>query len=163
MTTGYPILEQIAQAIQASLEEVTTDNDYQQTINVVRADMLGKNWTPTNLTCLLEIGEPERNEEYEYHAHPHINGWDQPFVIKLWTRLSETDPTPMQQAAAVVKADIIVALTDTDNGWETWGNIAMFSDVSDWRDTQADDGSIVSELTVTVAYRTPFNDPYTAA
>lgn len=164
MTTGYPILEQIAQAIETRLAGVTVAAGYQNTITVTRPTRMGENWTPDDYRVLLQAGDPQRNEEWEYVANPQVYAWDQPFTIELYNSPSERDETEIQQLANVAMADIITALTIPLATWHTWGGIAGDSNISDVSHGTAQDGSWhVTQITLTVTYRTPFNNPYITA
>jgi hypothetical protein len=164
VTTGYPILEQIAQAIETRLAECTVDNDYQQTVSVKRPTRMGDNWTPDNNLVLLSQGDASRVPEVEQESYPEVFAWAQQFQIDIFTIPSESDPTPIEQLANVTAADVIATLTDPIETWHTWGNLAILSDITDIVQTLGDNAAWhVTTIVLTVTYRTPFNNPYTAA
>lgn len=164
MTAGYPILEQIAQAIETRLGNVTTANSYQQTISVKRPTRMGDDWTPENNLVLLLQGDTQRSEDNEYEAFPLVYAWEQQFAIQIFTVPSERDTTPIEQLANVTTADVVTAITSPAATWHTWTNLAILSDITDISTDLADDGSWhVTQITLTVTYRTPFNNPYTVA
>lgn len=172
MTTGYPIIEQIAQAVKTRLETVTTANGYQQTLTIKRPTRQGTDWTPEHNLVLLSHGDASRNADYEYEANPMVYAWDQQFAIEIFQIPSEDDTAPIEQLANVVLADVITALTDPDETWHEWRTtaadqstrLAVFSYIADVSMLVAADGSLqVTEITLVITYRTPFNDPYTVA
>lgn len=164
MTAGYPILEQIAQAIETRLGSVTVGNSYQQTITVKRPTRMGDDWTPENNLVLLLQGDTSRSEDNEYEAFPLVYAWEQQFAIQIFTVPSERDTTPIEQLANVTAADVITAITYPAATWHTWSSLAILSEITDITTDMADDGSWhVTQITMTVTYRTPFNNPYTVA
>lgn len=163
MTAGYPIVEQIAQAVETRLRNVVAPT-YQQTISVKRPTRMGDNWTPENNLVVLLQGDAQRTPDVEAERYPELYGWTQEFLIQLFTIPSESDSTPIEQLANVTVADIITAITTPAATWHTWGNLAILSDIADVSMELSPDGSWhVSQITLAVTYRTPFNDPYTAA
>lgn len=165
--TTYPVIERIAQVIESRLQSISIANGYNVDIAAVsRPTRLG-DYGPNNLTAVIVQSDPELDDEHAIDGNPNAIAWRQPFVLLLFVRLSDDDPTPTDQAVNIFAADVQKALTAPAD-WQQFqdidGNPLAFNA---W--IKAPRGIVTTDAAATgtefefvVNYRTNENDPYTA-
>lgn len=161
-----PIIELIAQEVESRVSNVTTANEFNQTLDVVRPVRLGVDSLKDNLAAIIQQ-DPVPNDEHSVDGNPYCQAWDIEFVVALFSRPSEKDTNPAQKYLNRMWADVIQAVTrfgEVDAAtWHTFGSRAIDAVISAPAYGVADDGTTsVVAFGVTVTYRTNENDPYTA-
>lgn len=155
-----PIVEQIALAIKAKLLTVTTANGYNVTVSeVLRPTRTGVEASPQSYGIVLLQEDPTQDDELSYDSNVSVIGWNQPFSVTLAIWVSEKSETPIDSLLNTFVADVTKALMDDPQ----WNDLACYSNVTDYSNGKAEDGSWEGvQITYEVKYRVAEDDPYTA-
>lgn len=149
-----PIVELIAQDIEARINEITTGNGFNQNLVALRPMRVDfKDVAPTNGYVLIKQADEEEPED---QAHM-TKEWEQPFVLMAIVLQSDTASTSIDQKLNQVRADIQKKLTeDTTRGGNAIDTVILPS-------AEFDDGEGFTGIAVRVVvrYRVKINDPYT--
>lgn len=153
-----PVIEQIAEALKERLESITVANGYAFDVtSVIRATKTDET-DPAHLTLWITQGDEEPNDGIAYPGNPPAVGWDVPFTLSL---VVSDDSYSVDQWRNIGKAAIEKAIKSPNN-WHNWEGLAIDTMIEASAPHTEDDGTSI-KLTVVVSYRTPENDPYTAA
>lgn len=121
------IIEQICQAVQSRLEQVTTANGYSCNFIVKRPTRLGIQ-SPKDGTCaIVWSGRFERDERIN-GGHRAV-GWQTEIHLVLYVIPSDKSTEAIDAIVSERIDDCIAALTDA-TAWGTWGGLAVESDIT---------------------------------
>jgi len=147
------VLEQIAAAIETRVAATTG-------VTVIRPSRLQLP-APENMQIWLWQGDAFKNEAQSCEGNPYYQAWDQQFALDLIVRASDADTTPIDTRINEFLGLVLTKIT-APAGWERWGNLAMYTMIDSVQSFPLANGDFCGlELTLTVTYRTPENDPYT--
>jgi hypothetical protein len=152
-----PILEQIALALVAVLEDIQGGSEYETTVSAVNRPTRLEDYTPTHLAIALTQSDPEEDEDQE--GAGSLKMWIQPFQIHCFIQVSDKDETPIDTLANRFRADVEKAVRQDP----TLGGLATDLRVrppESWifKSNRSFEGVTVN---VEVHYRTLEDDPYT--
>lgn len=99
-----PIIEQIAVALKAEIEAVSTVNE------VIRPVITGVSHRPSDHQVVLLAGERVRSEEASVMGNPPVVGWRQTFTADLFIRVSEDDTTPADTLANQFESEVVAGI-----------------------------------------------------
>lgn len=152
--SALPIIERIAQAIEAALQTVPSVLG-SAVAGVVRPTRLG-GYTPRHLLILLEQGDSEPNLEESAAGNPPALAWNQPFTLTLMVRPSDRDTTPIDTILNHFRCEVEkVLMADVQ-----WDGLARSASLGQTSKVLTQDAAYEGlELTYTVVYRTAENDP----
>ena len=166
---ALPILEQIAAEVVARLQAITTGGGYEFTAeSVTRPRRIDRDFTPRNLSIVVDQAENSENDEVSYPGNPPAQGYDATFNIYGFVRESDdatTSPavTENQMEAAIKKA---IAEDSHWHNWDgnaidsEWGSAQPFQEGQTLPFTNTDHNGVLVPLIVT--YRVSELDPYVA-
>lgn len=159
---AVPIAEQIARKVKLRLQNITVANGYEVTVfgDVVRPPRIWEG-SPTNYQIVMAQGPQARNDELSYPANPPVTAYDLPFTIVGELRPSEEDTTPIETLCNTFASDAIKALCTPTASWHNWDGLAIDSTITSVENTNGEEAAAF-KLEMTVTFRTPENDPYTA-
>jgi len=149
-----PIIEYIAENIKDSIDLITTDNEFNQTLTAVRPkrrDFQDASWD--DLTVLINQGPSA-----ELESASMTKEWAQQFLLMAIVVDSDDATDPIDTRLNQVRADIEKKLTED----LTRGGYAIDTEINE-STPFIDDETALSGVAVliTVHYRTKDNDPYT--
>jgi hypothetical protein len=163
-----PIDEQIIQKVQARLKKISVGNGYCVTLaDVVRPTRHGVT-SPVDKLCLV-IRDPATPLDSETRAggNPPKIGRKITLYIVVFALQDDDDPAPYDSVVSLLLADCQKAITvpsGDGTAWGKWDGLAIESDFQDLGTAEDNDGkSAGGWLQLQIQYRTPENDPYTAA
>lgn len=149
-----PIVDKIAQDLEARINEITTENGFSENLIALRPKRLDfENVTPTDKTVLIEQADETKPEEQPYSAIE----WIQPFILWALVISSDKSTESINKRINRVRADIQKKLReDVTRGGNAIDTILLPSAIFD-------DGEGFSGVAVAIAvqYRVNENDPYT--
>ncbi len=152
---SLPVIEKIAANVLTTVNGVTTDNGYNQTIVVKRAGRVDydSEAAADDLEGLIYQGKRERIE-----GPFTLYSWRQPFAIIAFALnddgSSVTIDTRLNQICADMEKALRLDITRGGNAYET--------DIGEPEFLEAEDGSMSAvRLPITVDYRVLKSDPYT--
>lgn len=159
-----PISEQIPRAILARLERVTEANGCSFDGQAKRPKRL-HGYTPKDRELVLYQGERVPDEEHTTEGDPPASARWQTYFVAIFVVPPDSDATPIETHTNLRVADVEQILTNpptSGEDWETWGGLAIASEINDPLDLYTPAGEFAGAiLPVRVLYRTPDNDPYT--
>lgn len=165
---ALPIIEKIAAELVTRLEAIMVSNGYEFDVeSVTRPRRLNRDFTPRNLSVVVDQSGDEYIEELSYPGNPPAAAYIATFDIYGFVRESDsatTSPaiTENQMIAAIRKA------TAAATNWHTFGGNAInanFSGVEMFEEgvslpfTNVESDGV--KATLTVLYRVSELDPYT--
>ena len=152
-----PIEELIAQNVKTTALTVTTDNDYNESVNEVYRLTSVEGFNAIHLNVVILEDPPERDREAE-SAGSHT--WRKVFGLALYFRPSDEDESPQDTGINRFRADMAKAMMID----HTRGGYAMDTDILDPA-VMTDENGVVQGclLPIEVSYRTLETDPYTQA
>jgi len=150
-----PLEEEIAQNVKTTVEGVTEEAGYNQTVAEVHRLSTLEGFEPVNLHVVMLEDPPERDRE-QTPAGAHT--WRKVFGLVLYVRPSDTDTSPVDTKINRFRADVAKALMSD----QTRGGYAVDTDVLDTAVVTDEQGRIQGHmLPVEVTYRHLETDPYT--
>lgn len=150
------IVEQLATALQATLEAVTTDNGYAVTVSeVTRPTRTGVEASPANYGIVLLASERTREREYDRMGAPPAIAWRQTFSIDLYLRVSESSETPIDTLAHQFETAVVQAVMSD----RTHGGLAIDTELAGTEYMAPGEGYEGCAVLVDVIYRVAENDP----
>jgi hypothetical protein len=151
------------------LESVTRANGYQmEQRGVTRPKRIISTQKPSDGEIMLVQGVPEMDVENSTEGNPKLTAWTIKFGAAIFIVPSDTNEVPIDTLINIFKADVEKAMTAAEN-WEQFadapgGPLAINSWIDDPEAMPIGDASFDGIIVNYVAnYRTPENDPYTAA
>jgi hypothetical protein len=155
-----PVVEQIAEVLVERLEQITTANGYEFDVyEVVRPTRTNNDFSPRNLSILVDQASLTRNDDLSYPGNPPAVAWDVIFNIHCFVR--ESDKTEIAKAtgenefhSAVIKSIV------TSNMWYTMDSLAVIADIGNvekFSSSTGDHAGVMVPLSVT--YRVSEDDP----
>ena len=149
----YPIVEQIAQAIEARLKTITTDNGYQFTVAGVARPTREGGYKPRDKLLVLQQENPEEADDQP----AMYRQWWQPWRIDLYVKPPDKSITPIDQTVNIYRAEVEKALL-TDR---TFGGLALDARIRPQIDWETVDGAFEgTSIMLAVLYRHLETDPY---
>ncbi len=147
-----PVLEQIAVAMQAALEDI------EGLAVVIRPKRTGLQTAPGDHTIVLTQGDAGRAREHDVVGNPAGQGWMQQFLVDCYIRTSDADETAIETRLNRMIADVQAVV----GGNVQWGGLAIDSEATGVLPIESEDGQLEgSTLLVNVTYRVAENDPTT--
>jgi hypothetical protein len=160
-----PVVERIAQAIEAALKGIKTARGYRLDVqDVLRPRRFDEDWSPKDLTIVLLQGNAEPNENFSLVGNPPIVAWDQSFLLDLIVVPQEAAGTPLDERLNLFDAEVVRAVMADPQWADPQGTCltrlacdTRLGGIQMWREAHG------ATRTVHVIYRTPENDPYQRA
>lgn len=159
-----PIVEQIAQKIEARLKKITTANGYSHNAVVTRRTRMG-GFTPQDKSIALYQGQRFANERHTTQGGTTLRAHDQHFGVAVYAIDSDKSTIPADTLLNAYESEALQALTTPETVGADWVKMDGLAITSRFDDpVYLIDGQFaVALLDLVVTYRTPENDPYTAA
>lgn len=156
-----PIIEQIAIALLAKINEITLVNDYQQDLHAHRPkqvdyDNLLAGRAPTESGTVLVTQTEDRDGKAE-EIPENTEATDQDFVLTAFILQAEKSADPLDTLINRAIADIRKKLMTNKGQWSTLFKYIKRGPAKIFREA----GYSGAELTFTVTYWTKIDDPYT--
>ncbi len=158
---AVPVLELIAQDIQAKINAITEVGGWEQTLVAVRPTRMGfeGNAMPEDLNVLVVQDDPDEDEEHSAEGNVCSKAWIQPFLLIAFVIASDSSEVAIDTRINSVQADIQKKLMEdiTRDGLAFDTRIrgsARFNESPNFT------GVVVR---ADVFYRTRENDPYEIA
>lgn len=161
VTASRPIIEQIAATVFDRLRLLEAGLQPSSIVTEVVRPRRFAQYTPKHLQVVLVQSESERQPEMDCPGSPPGIAKTQVFSIHCHVMPSEKDTTSFDEYANVIWADVIRALTQPGAQWQTFGNLAIDSEIGEPEAIAADGGVDGFRLPLLVTYRTSEHDPYT--
>ena len=156
-----PIVEQIAQEIDARIAEITTANGFNQDLTPLRPTRLNLEGdvAPTDGTVVILQEDPSEDDENSTDGNAAIKAWVQSFSLAAFVIASDATTTAIDTRINQVRADIEKKLTADI----TRGGLAIDTRIRPPRMFNEAPQATGIVINVDVHYRTREDDPYTAA
>jgi hypothetical protein len=149
----YPVKELIVQAVVAALAAIPA-------VVVSRPRKTGEQFIPADRGIqAYQAGEDRSADDDLCGGAVSIMGWSLPVKLDLIVRVADADVRPIDQVLNLFEAQVRQVLMATPQ----WGGLAIRTELGGTEYPGPDEGIEGITQWVTVYYRTPENDPYTAA
>lgn len=153
----WPVIEQIAQAIVAVLEDVTEANGRRITVaEVRRPTRTGVGFTLVNHGVNLVQADAVRVPELDCPGNPAGIAWRQSFAADCVVRVSEAESDPLDQTLNLFAAEIEAAVMADP----TWGGLAIDTELTDRLFPPGEKGIEGVTVIFDVTYRVAEGDPF---
>jgi len=156
-----PIIERIAQDIQAAVAGITQAAGYNQDLVCKRPARLGLEGdvSPADGVAVLVQDDPQPDEAHSNYGNPDRMAWLVTFEVDACVVPADADDTPIDTLLSRVRADIEKAVMAD----ETRGGLAVWTKPLGSMRFAYDAGLPGIAVQFQVLYRTPSTDPYTSA
>lgn len=149
-----PIIEQIALAVKAQLDEIVEGETYSGTLTIVRPTKFG-GFTPVDGAAVLTQGTPLKTAE----VAPSWVEWTIPFTLAVCIAPPESSETAVDTLANRRLADVHKCIAEGSR--DNWGNLAIDTTIADpdWIRFEGYDKEGIA-INFQVRFRTAWDDPY---
>jgi hypothetical protein len=157
-----PIIERILQNVKTVVDGITVVAGYNQDLDAVRPTKMDfDDGAPAvNGKVVILCDDPEPNVEKSNAGNPARQAWTLSLVLVAYVIPSDTSTTPIDTLINRVRADIEKALQADPYR----GELAVDTSPAGSQKFVEEGGAACGvAVFVDVVYRTPINDPYTAA
>lgn len=163
VTLSRPVVERIAVRLFERLQMLAAGaSDFVKVREVIRPTRI-EDFTPKHMQVVLKQADVEDVPELSFPGNPPVKAKRQRFDVHCHLLPSEKDPTPIDEYATTLEAEVSKAITAGDaDYWHTFGGLAVDAQIGPREPIAADGGVDGFTLPVFVVYRTPEQDPYTA-
>lgn len=158
-----PVVEQLAQALETRLKNVTTDAGANYTAKILRPR---RTYSAEHMLISIEQGPPVIDPELSVEGNPHRVAWVQPFHITVFVKPPDEDVEPIDAMLNRLCADAMKAVCTSGSSadWAQWGGLAVTSNWGEPVDQSPGDGAYyATTLPLNITYRVSHIDPFTAA
>jgi hypothetical protein len=149
-----PVLEQIAENVEAALRQVRIINGYNCDASVIRRSVAGD--PQDDNVLIVTQGDPPKQDD----TPQDVMEWMQPFLVMCWVRESESSTIPIDRRLNLLCCDVEKAMmVDPHRGGlaiDTIPRVKMYF-------TATDGSGEAIEYQFDVHYRTRLGDPFTRA
>ena len=159
-----PVVEQIAQKIVERCQQVTESNGYWQTTSgVVRPQTIEQKIDPRDLRIAVMQDDADDNEDLTTAGNGYAQAFDQPFLLVLFVLPSDKSEIPIDTRVNRFVSDVRKAVGQPVDTWQNFDGLSVNASLGPTNLFDSVDGKYTGAIfDVTVSYRTPENDPYTA-
>jgi hypothetical protein len=161
MPVVYPVIERIAQELYTRLSVLAEDTSTAETkvSEVIRPKMV-EDYTPKHLQIVMKFGSSVIVPELMCPGNPPAIAREQTINLHLHVMPSELDANPLDELEQQFIADVIDAVTTSQNTWHTFGGLAIDAEWRDQEDIVGDGGPDGITLPIAITYRTDEGNPY---
>jgi hypothetical protein len=161
LSESRPVLERIMQVVKQRLEVLTTNVYPNSPIVEVIRPCRTDTYETQSWQILVLLTEHDEVPELARAGNPPACAYMAKISLVAHIMPSETDPTPQDEYASIIHADMVESLTDSGNPlWMQWGNLAIDSKIGGMEPLAADGGIDGFSLTLEITYRVSEWSPY---
>jgi len=159
---GYPVIERIAQQLEARLGKMAAGLTLNTKVSEVYRSRRNNKAEPKDRQIIITQPDPERIPDSDCAGNPPAIAWKQPFHCIFIAMTSEDDPTELDQTLNFARADMQTAIAQPSANWQGWNNLAFNSEFAGSEKLDAGGGVHGLKLVLHVFYRHNEGDEYTA-
>ena len=160
VVSARPISEQIATKLFDRIHLLAADFTASTSVSeVIRPVRMG-GFTPKHLQIVVTQSDPEEVPELFVPGNPPAIAYRQRFNIRCHIMPSEKDPTPFDEYANTMTADVVKAVTHVGATWFTFDGLAIDARWESREFIDADGGVDGINVPLSITYRTSEYDPY---
>ena len=160
VTNSRPVLERICDILHDRIATLTTGiKPATPLVEVIRPTRV-EDFTPKHMQIVMVLSEAEEADDLYRPGNPPAIAYNQTINLYCHIMPSERDPTPLDEYASTMHADVVESITDAGALWHDFGGLAIDTKLGAV-ERIASDGSVDGiVIPIVVTHRTSEWSPY---